>query len=207
MRIGPKYKISRRLGEAVFSKTQTPRYAMVEGKKKQNLQKRRKHRSNLTEYGIQLLEKQKLRYTYGVSERQLSNYISKAKGKRGESPAAIVYKMLENRLDNVVYRLGLTPTRQFARQVVTHGHITVNSKRVNVPSYQVRKGDKISIRESSRGNSIFKEKAKALAEFASPAWLRMEPQGLVAEITGEPKMGAQEAHLNFAMVVQFYSRV
>ena len=181
---------------------------MAEGKKKAIAMKKRKHRSNLTEFGIQLLEKQKLRFTYGVSERQLSNYISKAKGKSVDSPAANVYKLLESRLDNVVFRMGFVQTRQFARQVVGHGHITVNGKKVDVPSYSVKSGDKIAIRKKSQDNVIFKGKSEGLKEYnAIPAWISLDKDALEAKVTGSPVVGEFETNLNFGLVVQFYSRV
>ncbi len=207
MIIGPRYKICRRLGDAVFSKCQTPRYAMTEGKKKADKMKKRKHRSNVTEYGTQLLEKQKLRYTYGISEKQLSNYVTKARRMSSDSPAVNTYKLLESRLDNVIFRMGLVPTRQFARQVVTHGHIMVNGKKLDIPSGQIKPGDKISIRPKSKENPIFKSKGEALKEFVSPTWMTFDPVTLEAGISGRPKMGEQESNLNFALVVQFYSRV
>lgn len=208
MRVGPKFKICRRLGDSVFSKCQTTRYALTEGKKKSIAMKKRKHRSNTTEFGIQLLEKQKLRFTYGISERQLANYILKSKKISTEAPAANVYKLLESRLDNVVYRMGFVQTRQFARQVVGHGHITVNGKKVDVPSYSVRLGDKIAIRTKSKDNVIFKNKSEGLKEFNTvPAWISLDKTILEASISGAPKVGEFETNLNFGLVVQFYSRV
>ncbi len=207
MKIGPKYKLARRLGDAIFPKTQKGRFAMVESKKRLNMQKRRKHRSNTTEYGTQFIEKQKLRYTYGLGEKQLSNYIGKAKQNKNEKPVDELYKLLERRLDNVVFRIGLAVTRQFGRQMVSHGHIAVNGKRVSIPSYSVKLGDKISIMPRSSKSPMYAGKQEALKEFKNPTWLTLNPDTLEGEVKGNPLPGEFEGNLNFGTVVQFYSRV
>ncbi|HEY4493430.1 MAG TPA: 30S ribosomal protein S4 [Candidatus Paceibacterota bacterium] len=207
MKIGPKYKIARRLGDAIFEKTRTQRFAMVEGKKKADIQKRKKHRSMLTEYGIQFLEKQKIRFTYGINEKQLSNYMRKAKSVKGGVPSELAYGGLERRLDNVVYRLGLVPTRQFARQVVTHGHIRVNGKRVSSPSYEVKVGDEIGVRPGSLDSGLFKSRRETLKDYNPPAWVSLDLEKLSGMVVGSPKLGDYDSNLNFGLVVQFYSRV
>ena len=207
MIIGPKYKIARRLGEAIFPKTQKPRFAMVESKKRANVTKKRKHRSNTTEYGLQFLEKQKVRFTYGLGERHMANYIKKAKSTEGTKPLDELFKLLERRLDNVVFRTGLVGTRQFGRQVSSHGHITVNGKRMKIPSYEVKVGDKIALYQGSKGKPIFKGKAASLKDIKTPSWIKFNPETLEAEIVAMPVLGENETNLNFGSVVQFYSRV
>ncbi|HEY4518151.1 MAG TPA: 30S ribosomal protein S4 [Candidatus Paceibacterota bacterium] len=207
MIIGPKYKIARRLGDAIFPKTQKPRFAMVESKKRANLTKKRKHRSNTTEFGLQFLEKQKVRYTYGLGERQMANYIKKAKSAPGTKPLDELFKLLERRLDNVVFRTGLASTRQFGRQISNHGHITVNGKRVSIPSYTVKVGDKIGVYKGSAAKTLFKDKAAELKEMKTPTWIKFSPETLEATITALPMPGENETNLNFGSVVQFYSRV
>ena len=124
MIIGPKFKIAKRLGAQIFEKTQTQKFALSEARRGQRQGRRR---GNISDYKRQLIEKQKLRFTYGISEKQLRRYINEATSK-SHQPIALLMSRLESRLDNVVYRLGLAKTRQFARQMVSHGHILVNEK-------------------------------------------------------------------------------
>src|SRR6185312_9992594 len=122
MKIGPKYKIAKRLGASVFEKTQGQKFAIAQERTARNKPRGR----GATEYGKQLLEKQKVRITYGISERQFGNYVAEAMATHGANPAELLHRLLELRLDNVIYRLGLAPTRRAARQMVSHGHITVD---------------------------------------------------------------------------------
>ena len=144
MKIGPRYKIARRLGSAVFDKTQTQKFALSEAKRTKAVKGRRKQ---VSEYAQQLLEKQKIRYTYGVTEKQFENYVKEAIATKGVSSADALQEYLEVRLDNVVYRIGLAPTRQASRQMVSHGHCLVNGKRVTDQTNKLKIGDKITIRE------------------------------------------------------------
>ena len=121
---GKKYKICRRLGDRVYNKCQTPAFSRSVAAKRAGPMKRRPKPKS--EYGTQMLEKQKARFTYNVSEKQFSNYVEKSRETKGVNPAEFLYKSLESRLDNVVHRLGFAPSRAFARQMVSHGHITVN---------------------------------------------------------------------------------
>src|SRR3989338_7594685 len=211
MRVGPKYKIARRLGESIFSKTQTPRFAMVEGKKKTNISKKRKHRSNLTEYGIQFLEKQKIRLSYGLTEKQLSNIVKAARKKRSIginiTAAQIVYRDLESRIDNTLYRLGLAPTRASGRQMVTHGHVLVNNKKVNSPSYSMNIADRMAISSKGIEGGLMRGRAEKALQTHAPTWLALDEKTLEGTVLSEPKLGEQDSHLNFGILVQFYSRV
>ena len=207
MRIGPKYKIARRLGDSIFEKTRTQRYALVEGKKKANIQKRKKHRSNFTEYGIQFLEKQKIRFSYGITERQLANYVAKAKTSRKGSPTEETFRMLELRLDNVLYRLGIAPTRQFGRKGINHGHVTINGQKMDVASYQVKIGEIVGVKAKSKEGGLVRGRKEALKEYSTPSWLLLDPETLTGTVKSLPKMGEHESNLNFGLVVQFYSRV
>lgn len=207
MRLGPKYKICRRLGSGIFSKCQTTRFTISEGKKKLGAKQGRKHRTTKTEFGGQLLEKQKIRFSYGLNERQLVNYVKKSKGKKGVQPAQEVFRLLETRLDNVIFRMGLVPSRQFARQSVTHGHIMVNNIKVRRPSYEVRAGDVIGVRPESRQNGIFRDKAEQLKDYSAPGWLALDKELVSAKVLSHPSSSEQSPDLNFASIVQFYSRV
>lgn len=203
MKIGPKYKIARRLGAAVFDKTQTQKFMLSEARHAKG--RGRGRRPQISGYGLMLIEKQRVRYTYGVSEKQLSNYVKKASAIKGGTPAENLYKLLETRLDNVVYRLGLANSRQFARQMVSHGHITVNGTKTRIPSYTVTEGMKIGIREGSKGSPMYADLAKKLQNYTAPKWLKFNVEKLEAEIVGTPVFESDGA-INLNTVFEYYSR-
>ena len=180
---------------------------MMESKKKANLQKKKKHRSSTTEYGTQFLEKQKIRYTYNITERQLSNYVMKARASQKGAAGDNVYSLLESRLDNVVYRLGLAGTRQMARQMVSHGHIEVDGKRVGIPSYSVRAGEKITLRENTKKSNLLRNRFEIIKEHNPVNWLHLDKEKMEGAVVSAPIVGEREMDLNFGLVVQFYSRV
>lgn len=157
-------------------------------------------------FGLQLLEKQRARFTYGLSESQFSRYVREAMEKRGVSAMAGLVSKLESRLDNVVFRAGLVKTRRAARQLVSHGHITVNGRRMSIPSYQVKVSDSIGVREGSRPSPLFAGRAEAMLEHKAPRWLTLGGDGLTAEVTGEPTIPESELPWSPATIVQFYSR-
>lgn len=207
MKIGPKYKIARRLGAPIFEKTQTQKFALSEAKKTRTKGRGRGGRRNPSVYGTQLLEKQKARLTYGVSEKQFSNYVTKALSIRGVKPAESLFSLLEKRLDNVTYKLGLATTRRFARQVVSHGHITINGRKMTIPSYQVRKGDVVAIREGSKNNSLFTLAKERIAENSAPVWIKTNKQDTTAEIIDEPNMSeVKDMLFDLSEIIEFYSR-
>lgn len=202
MKIGPKYKICRRVGEKVFPKCQTTKFSISGSPKEFGVFGRRSRSRSGSEYGSQLLEKQKARYTYGVNERQFAIYVQRHR--RQES----LYRALESRLDNVVFRLGLTLSRAAARQAITHGHIMVNGRRVNIPSCAVRLGDKIGIRPSSRAKGLFRDLAERLKDYQPPTWLS-PAAGAAGEgaVQAAPAIGETEMNVNFGAIIDFYSRV
>lgn len=201
MRIGPKYKIARRLGERVFPKTQTTKF-VISG----TVKKGAPRRSGASDYGRQLLEKQKAKYTYGVSEKQFRGYVNHARESQG-NPAKTLCQLLERRLDNVAFRLGFFRSRAFARQAVAHGHITVNERKVTIPSYQVRPGDVISIRPGSRSKGIFRDLTDKLKEHRVPSWLDLEVEKVAGKVKSDPLTAETEMNLNFSTILEFYSRV
>ena len=198
-----KYKIARRLGAAVYEKTQSQKFMLGE-------QKRAKARTGRpkrpTDYGLALIQKQRVRFSYGISEKQFANSVKKAfeSAKTGSVPADTLFNLLERRLDNVVYRSGIAKTRAFARQLATHGHITVNGKKIDVPSYSVKNGDVISIREGSKTKPVFADLGAQLKSVKAPAWLKADAAKLSVEVVGEPKN--PDAFFNFQAVIEFYSR-
>ena len=202
MIIGPKYKICRRLGSGVFDQCQTQKFMVSEGKKSKAGKKG--GRKQLSEYGMQLNEKQKIRFSYGISEKQLSNYVETATTTKGAVASEKLYELLETRLDNVIYRAGLAVTRRLARQMASHGHFLVNGVKTNVPSYQLNIGDVISVKEGSKSSVLFQDMDKKLEKFNVPAWLSVNKDKLSVEVRGVPKK--DDAFLDFNTVLEFYSR-
>ena len=202
--IKSKFKIAKRLGAGVFEKTQTQKFALSEARSAAN-KKGRGGRGG-SDYGRQLLEKQRVRFTYGISERQLSNYAQAAFAEK--DPSISLHKALEMRADSAVYRAGFASTRRAARQGVSHGHFTINGKRITTPSYHLRKGDVIAVREGSRTSPLFAGLAENKEESprAIPQWLHVDLSLFKAEITGEPSYTPMEAGLDYPTVFEFYSR-
>ncbi|MBI5457240.1 30S ribosomal protein S4 [Candidatus Kaiserbacteria bacterium] len=202
--IKSKFKIAKRLGAAIFEKTQSQKFALSEARSAAN-KKTRGGRGG-SDYGRQLLEKQRVRFTYGISEKQLSNYAKVAYTQ--PDPSASLHRALEMRADSVAYRAGLLPTRRAARQALSHGHILINSKRTTVPSYRVRKGDVVSVREGSRRSPLFAGLLENKAENTRsvPAWLTVDLSLLKAEVVGEPTYNTVETGLDYPTVFEFYSR-
>ena len=163
MKVGPKYKICRRLGADIYEKCQTQKFMLSESKKSKTTYKG-KRRKMLSDYGKQLLEKQKVRLTYGLSEKQFKNLVKEAMAKRGKEATEVLFENLESRLDNTIYKLGFAKTRRMARQMASHGHIMVNDRKVTIPSIRLKKGDKISIREGSLQKSFFLDLEERMKE-------------------------------------------
>ena len=204
MLIGPKYKICKRLGSSVFEKCQTQKFQLAEARAPRRPTRGR--RGGGSDFGAQLVVKQKARFTYGLSESQFSRYVHEAMSARGSAATTLLLGRLEARLDNAVYRAGFVKTRRAARQLVGHGHIMVNGRRLNVPSYKVEVGDVVSVRPESRGSALFANRADVMAETKAPAWLQFEDQGFAVKVASAPGVGETEAPFNAATIIQFYSR-
>jgi len=166
-----------------------------------NTQRRRK----VSEFGIQLREKQKVRKTYSVLEKQFRNYFEKAEQRKGMTGENLL-RMLEMRLDNVVYRMGLARSRAEARQLVTHGHFTVNGRPTNIPSYGTKTGDQVEVRESRRGREYFKTAADTVKAAQIPEWVSVDATKLSGSILAEPAREQMPQEFNEQLVVEFYSR-
>jgi small subunit ribosomal protein S4 len=201
MKIGPQYKKARYLGAAVFKKTQTQKYAM----RAQRKVKTTKRRGVKSEYGRQMLEKQKARFSYGVSGTQFTNYVKKALQTSGDNSRNLI-RLLEGRLDNAVSRAGFAPSRGAARQMVAHGHLRVNGKKVNIPSYQVQVGDVISIREGSKNKVIFGALGEELKAIQWPSWMTVDAEKREVSVIGEPTTDMTELLFDVKQVLQFYTR-
>mgnify|MGYP001576874658 CR=1 FL=1 len=202
MLIGPRYKKARKLGAHIFDKTQTAKFALRQARKKGSERKGRPK----SDFGLQLLEKQKARFTYGVNERQFSKYVKNIINKKGGNSPDSLVEILESRLDNVAYRLGLANSRQAARQMVSHGHITVNGRRNNIPSCNIIIGDKIGISQRSMKSKLFADFEKKTKEHNYPSWLKYDAGSKSYDVQGMPKLSNTEIMFNAASVLQFYSR-
>ncbi len=203
MKIGPRYKIARRLGGSVFDKTQTQKFTMRASARKEKAGKKKRAGSD---FSLQLIEKQKARFTYGLGERQFKNTIESILSKKSSNINESLVQALESRLDNVVYRLGLGKSRQATKQLVNHGHIDVNGKRVSIPSYKVSVGDLITIRERSKAKPIFKDLNEKLKEVRVPSWLSFDIDKKIAKVQGLPKIPANELAFDVSSIFQYYSR-
>ena len=197
---GPTTKIARKFGEPIYG---ADKY--FEKKNfppgQHGLNKKRKKTS---EYGTQLLEKQKAKYTYGVLERQFSNLFLKAQRSQGIT-GVVLLQLLESRLDNVVYRLGIAPTRAAARQLVNHGHITLNGSMVNIPSCQVRPGDKVGVREKSKALEVVVNSV-ASARQSRYSWLTWDASLLVGSFLILPEREDIPENIKEQLIVELYSK-
>ena len=161
-------------------------------------------RRKVSEYGAQLQEKQKVKFVYGVLEKQFRHYFEKASNMKGVTGENML-QLLELRLDNVVYRLGLAKTRRMARQVVGHGHIRVNGKKVDIPSYQVKAGDVITLRQRSMESEMFKSLREGTSVLL-PKWLTFDAQNLTGTVAALPSREDIDYEVQENMIVEFYSR-
>lgn len=203
LQIKSKYKIAKRLGAQIFEQTQTQKFALAEARK--SVKKTRGGRGGKSDFGRQLIEKQKVRFTYGISEKQLSNYAAGAFDTK--NPPETLHRTLEARLDSVAYRAGFANTRRAARQMVSHGHLLVNGTRITVPSYHVKKGDTITVREGSRTSPLFAHMSSNEGTTRSiPSWLSVDLPTMVAKVEAEPSYSAAEIPLDYPAVFEFYSR-
>jgi small subunit ribosomal protein S4 len=162
-------------------------------------------RRKMGEYGIQLREKQKVRRVYGVLERQFRNYYNEAESHTGVTGEALL-QLLETRLDNVVFRLGFASSRAQARQLVAHGHFAVNGTPTDVPSFVMRPGDRVEVRESHRSREPFKVVKETLKGHQAPDWLSLDPAKLAGSVSTLPRRDQMPLDLSEQLVVEYYSR-
>ncbi len=158
-----------------------------------------------TNYGVQLREKQKVRRMYGVLERQFRNYFEKAAESKGVT-GEVLLQMLERRLDNVVYRIGFAVNRSQARQLVRHGHLLVNGRKVDIPSFLVKPGDEVVVREKSRKLSVIVNSLEARKGQTAPEWLELSPERLAGRVLNVPSRAAIAAPVNEQLIVELYSK-
>lgn len=197
---GPRTKIARKFGEPIFGTDK-----VLEKKNyppgMHGINKRRRKQS---EYGLQLKEKQKAKFTYGILERQFRNFFKKASRSKGVT-GEVLLQLLESRLDNIVYRLGIAPTRSAARQLVSHRHITVNAKVVNIPSYTLKPGDIIGIREKSKSLEVIVN-SLASALRASTPWLEWDSSQMAGKYMNRPEREEIPENIKEQLIVELYSK-
>ncbi len=162
-------------------------------------------RRKVSEYGLQLREKQKVRKSYSVMERQFRNYFAKAEQRKGMTGENLL-RLLEMRLDNAVYRMGFASSRPQARQLVAHGHFAVNGRPTNVPSFGTKVGDRIEVREARRSSEFFQTAAETIRSAQIPEWVSVDPTKLSGTILAEPAREQMPLEFNEQLVVEYYSR-
>lgn len=164
-----------------------------------------RRRSKPSDYKVRLAEKQKARWHYGILEKQFQRYVKKASRMRGNAGENLLH-LLESRLDNLVWRLGLTRTIPASRQMIVHGHILVNGKRVDRPSYHVQPGDEISVREKTRNKTFVTTVVEQSAGLPRPSWLEFDPAKTTGKLTTKPDRHDLPFELNEAAIIEFYSQ-
>lgn len=204
MKIGPKYKIAKRLGAPIFEKTKTAKFEASLQRSMGN-QKRGRRPGQMSDYKRQLIEKQKMRFTYGISEKQLRKYVNEAVEKSNQ-PVALLMDRLESRLDNVIYRMGLAKTRQMSRQMASHGHFCVNGKKMTIPSHKVKPGDIISVREGSRQSVLFVGLDESYEAASVPTWVTFDLKKMEGEMKTAPVYNPVETLFDPEQVMEYYSR-
>lgn len=204
-----KCKTCRRLGVKLFLKGErcfTPKCAMVRRAYPPGMKGKRR-KMGISEYGLELREKQKLKNLYQLRERQFKKYVKSALAQRGKVEDATIFliKKLESRLDNVVFRLGFASSRHQARQLVSHGHFLVDKKPINIPSFEVKKGNVISLKEASAKKTIFQNLKNMLKKQKLPSWLKLDIEKLSGEVIGEPSL-EETPPVEISAIFEYYSR-
>jgi len=197
---GPTTRINRRFGMAIFPANKSfERRTYPPGQHGPNF------RRKASDYSVGLMEKQKLRMMYGLTEKQFRNLFQKAKRKQGITGENFL-SLLETRLDNVIYRLGFAKTRKSARQFVNHGHLLVNGQKVDIPSYQVSVGDELTVREKTSSRQVATRNLDGSQYNNTPPWLEVKTDSLHGSVTRLPQPNELEQSINVQLVVEFYSR-
>lgn len=202
-------KKCRRAGQKLFLKGEKcflPKCPIVKRPYAPGQKSRR--RKNVSEYGKELLEKQKMRAWYGISETQFKNYVKNILHNRGkvEDTSLELIRRLEKRLDNVVFRMGLTSSRKQARQLVNHSCFKVNNRPVNIPSFQVKKGDIVSLKDNKKEKEYFKKVVQILAKAQVPSWLKLDSKNISAEVVAEPTFDDSGVPAEISSIFEYYSR-
>jgi small subunit ribosomal protein S4 len=197
---GPRVRVNRRFGQPVFAAKMREHRMFPPG-----VHGPKKARRKMSDYAVGLAEKQKLRFQYGLLERQFRRMFEAARKKRGVTGETLL-QLLETRLDNVVYRIGFATTRPFARQLVTHGHIKVNNRKVNSPSYNVKPGDVIDVRDTAVSRQLVTKSLESAQVRPIPNWIAFNREAFRAQIARMPTRDDIQPIVNEQLIVEFYSR-
>ena len=205
-----KCKICRRQGTKLFLKGErclSPKCTLLKKAYPPGQRSKRRPR-NLSEYGTELREKQKLKNWYNLQERQFRQYVKKILKDRSKAEDAdvLLIKTLESRLDNVIFRLGFSSSRVASRQMVSHGHFLVNGKPMNIPSFFVKKGDTIQVRPKSTGKALFQKITAVLKKHNPPSWLKLDAEKLEGKVVGQPSLEEAGLAVEISSIFEFYSR-
>ena len=200
------YKVCRRLGAGVFDKCQTQKFVLSEARHAKS--QKRGGRRTVSDFAKQLLEKQRIRFAYGFSERQLRRYVEEANrvSALGVDPITRMIEEIEMRLDNVVYRSGMARSRRAARQLVSHGHVLVNGVRSTIPSMKLKEGDIFALRTRTRGLPVADHIKTTLADAKQPTWIAFDTQALSGTVTARPTQGGTEMVGSVGSILEYYSR-
>ncbi|MCR4323196.1 MAG: 30S ribosomal protein S4 [Candidatus Azambacteria bacterium] len=204
----PKCRKCRRAGEKLFLKGErcaTAKCAVTRRPGPPGIHGAKRKKRGGSEYGTQLAEKQKVKRSYGIQERQFRKYYEASSKKTGNTLNMLAI-LLETRLDNIAFRLGFAASRSQARQMVGHGHLMVNGRRVDIPSYQITKGDVITIRPGSVSKKIFLDIKTVLKKYEPPKWLAMDAESLKGEMAHVPAMDELDVPFNLQLITELYSR-
>jgi small subunit ribosomal protein S4 len=196
---GPKTKIARKFGDAIFG----PDRSLEKKNYPPGQHGSSRRRGKKSEYAIQLAEKQKAKYTYGILERQFANMFDKASRSKGIT-GEVLLQLCEGRLDNVVFRLGIAPTRRAARQLVTHRHITINGEVLNIPSYQVKPGDQVGVREKSKSLTVITDSLATRQDKFE--WLEWNESSLAGKVLSVPMREQIPENIKEQLIVELYSK-
>ena len=197
---GPRTKIARKFSDPIFG----PDKSFEKKNYPPGMHGNNRRRRKASEYGIQLKEKQKAKYTYGVLEKQFRNMFDKASRSKGVT-GEVLLQLLESRLDNVVYRMGLSNTRAGARQLVTHRHITVNGDIVNIPSYTLKPGESIGVRERSKSLEVITD-ALSTTRYGSSTWLEFDEASMTGKFLNRPEREDIPENIKEQLIVELYSK-
>jgi len=203
-----KCKKCKAAGEKLFLKGEkcfTPKCPLVKSAYMAPKGRKRRRQKNVTAFGKQLLEKQKVKRVYGMRERQFRHYVKIASSQKGSLPKVLA-SLLESRMDSIVFRLGFTPSRSVAHQLISHGHFLLNGRKHNIASAILKPGDKVTVQDQSLEKAPFKDLKKKLKNYKCPSYLQLDLQKMEGTVLGNPDLEALQLPFDFVSIIEFYSR-
>ncbi|HCI05512.1 MAG: 30S ribosomal protein S4 [Parcubacteria group bacterium GW2011_GWC1_45_9] len=204
---GPKEKKSRALGENLFLKAErsaSPKSAMIRRPYPPGMHGKR--RRNISEFGTQLKEKQKIKLFYGLENKQIKRYAEAARKSQKLSAPEVLFRLLEMRIDNALYQSGIAVSRSIARQMISHGHLALKGRKVNIPSISLKIGDEVSVVESSKSKNLFEGMAERFKKRETPTWLQVDAGKLSFKVVAFPSLDEAKTNFNLPLVIEYFSR-